>query len=63
MLDSGGGAVKFSLGAAACDEQDGQNGRRTVSCCFDIVIIDTETRLANLAMEDLPWACDEAAGT
>ena len=60
MLDSGGGSVKSSLGAAAYDEQDGQNGRLTACRCFDIVFIDTKTRLANLAMEDLPKARDEA---
>ena len=40
----------------------GRDGRRTVCRCFDIVFIDTETRLANLAIEDLPWARDDAAG-
>ena len=28
----------------------------------EAVFIDTETRIANLAMENLPWARDEAAG-
>ena len=40
----------------------GRDGRRTVCRCFDIVFIDTETRLANLAIEDIPWVRDEAAG-
>ena len=40
----------------------GRNGRRTVCRCFDIVFIDTETRLANLAIEDLPLARDEVVG-
>ena len=40
----------------------GREGRRTVCRCFDIVFIETETRIAELAMENLPWARDEAAG-
>ena len=55
-------SFQFSSGAVATDEQVGRDGRRTVCRCFDIVFIDKETRLANLAMEDLPWARDEAAG-
>ena len=33
----------------------GKEGRRTVCRCFDIVFIDTETRIAGLSMESLPW--------
>ena len=40
----------------------GRQGHRTVCRCFDIVFIETETRIAELAMENLPWARDEAAG-
>jgi len=40
----------------------GREGHRTVCRCFDIVFIDTETRIAGLAMEELPWAREDAAG-
>ena len=33
----------------------GRQGHRTVCRCFDIVFIDTETRLAGISMESLPW--------
>ena len=33
----------------------GRQGRRTVCRCFDIVFIDTETRLAGLTRDSLPW--------
>ena len=33
----------------------GRDGRRTVCRCFDIVFFDTETRIAGLTVESLPW--------
>lgn len=38
-----------------------RQGRRTVCRCFDIVFIDTETRIAGIAMESLPWDQQEGS--
>ena len=38
----------------------GREGRRTVCRCFDIVFFDTETRIAGLTVETLPWNRDMA---
>lgn len=38
----------------------GRDGRRTVCRCFDIVFFDTETRIAGLTLETLPWDRDMA---
>ena len=40
----------------------GRKGSRTVCRCFDIVFTDMETRISGLAVENLPWSRDEAAG-
>ena len=40
----------------------GREGCRTVCRCFDIVFFDMGSRISGIAMEDLPWARDEAAG-
>ena len=40
----------------------GREGCRTVCRCFDIVFFDMGSRLSGIAMEELPWSRDEAAG-